>query len=260
MSLPPNPEPAPAAQDAEPERADTAPLPIPNAWVAGATVQLPPTGPGQPGNPWSAGPAGFPPPATRVSSNRHRVILLGAAGLAVAVAVAGVALWLRKPEVDETPAPTAAPPTTTSSAPVDPEQQARLLRLIPAGYPAGACSPVGPPREAIAKVNCTNNADPGGPTSASYTLLKDKQALKTAFDDVVHTSAVVVCPGNYQSPGPWRRNAAPQIPAGTLVCGQHQNLPMVAWTTDEEQMLSVVRSKPGGPNLEQLYAWWTTHS
>lgn len=263
MTMPPNPEPTDASPpSSEADQDDTGPVQIvePNgAWVSNATVQIPSPPPEQPAHPWAAGHVGFPPPATRVS-RRKRGALLGAAGVAALLVAGGVTLWLRQP-APEPPASTAEPATTTTTrANVDPEQQARLLALVPDGYPTGACSAGEPPQEAIAILSCTNNTDPGGPTSATYTLFRDKSALTNAFDHVVHTSAVVVCPGNYQSPGPWRRNATPDRSAGMLVCGQQQSLPMVAWTTDEEQMLSVVRSKRGGPNLEQLYAWWSTHS
>ena len=80
------------------------------------------------------------------------------------------------------------------------------------------------------------------------------------FDDVINTSSVVNCPGNIQSPGPWRRNATPQQVAGTLVCGFQQSKPTVAWTTDAEMLVSEVQSGPQGPNMVQLYTWWASHS
>ena len=68
------------------------------------------------------------------------------------------------------------------------------------------------------------------------------------------------CPGNIQSPGPWRRNATPQLVAGTLVCGFDENTSTVAWTTDSQLLLSEIQSGPQGPNMVQLYAWWSSHS
>jgi hypothetical protein len=71
---------------------------------------------------------------------------------------------------------------------------------------------------------------------------------------------VVTCPGNIQSPGPWRRNATPQQISGTLVCGVLQNRPTLAWTDDVALLLGVVRADDKGPTLDRLYAWWSSHS
>jgi len=46
----------------------------------------------------------------------------------------------------------------------------------------------------------------------------DKASLRPLFDDLLRGSTIVTCPGNIQSPGPWRRNATPQQVSGTLVC------------------------------------------
>ena len=108
--------------------------------------------------------------------------------------------------------------------------------------------------------NCDNNSDPGGPTSASYLLARDKTALDAAFTGAVRADAVVNCPGNIQSPGPWRRNATPQQTSGTLICGVQGGVPTVAWTDEERMSVSIVRSDPPGPSLDQLYQWWSSHS
>ena len=208
---------------------------------------------------WATAPVAFPAPPVRIGRQHNTALLLGVAVLAAVLGAGAAMFWLRDP-APSSEMSTVSPPAPSTPTSIDPEQQAKLLQLVPGGYPAGACGPVEAPKDALAKVDCANNADPGGPTSASFTLFKDQSALSAAFNDVVHTSSVVVCPGNFQSPGPWRRNANPQVSAGTLVCGQQQKLPTVAWSTDGEKLLSVARSKPGGPNLEQLYAWWSTHS
>src|SRR5690606_31609133 len=117
-----------------------------------------------------------------------------------------------------------------------------------------------PVNGALAQVSCDKNDDTGGPLTATYTLAKDGRALRELFDGVVNASAVVNCPGNIQSPGPWRRNATPEQTAGTLVCGFQQSRPTVAWTTDADLMVSEVQSGPQGPNMVQLYTWWASHS
>lgn len=72
--------------------------------------------------------------------------------------------------------------------------------------------------------------------------------------------SVVTCPGNIQSPGPWRRNATPQQVSGTLVCGVQQDRPTLAWTDDIALLLGVVRADDKGPTMDRLYAWWSSHS
>lgn len=191
---------------------------------------------------------------------KHKPIGLGpiVAGLAAAV-VAGLAVWLVWPSSDGPDAAGAdASPSATPT--VDPEANAKLLRVLPQGYPSDACKPADLPNGALAKVDCGANADLGGPPSASYTLLRDKDTLRTAFDDLVRATSVVTCPGNIQSPGPWRRNATPQKISGTLVCGSQQSLAAVAWTNDADLLLCVARARAEGPTLDQLYAWWSTHS
>ncbi len=144
--------------------------------------------------------------------------------------------------------------------PVDADAQAKLLRFLPPGYPPDSCAQVDPPTGASARVDCTQNADADGPPSATYTLVRDKAALQAAFDGVVRGASVVTCPGNIQSPGPWRRNATPQQVSGTLVCGIQQNRPTLAWTDDVALLLGVVRADDKGPTLDRLYAWWSSHS
>lgn len=116
------------------------------------------------------------------------------AGVAVAV-VAGLAVWLGWPSSDGSESPDATQPTTAAPANSVPRQ--RLLTLLPAGYPAAACTPVD---AGEAAVECAQNADAGGPPSATYTLFKDQTALESAFDAVVRNMRVVNCPGNIQSP------------------------------------------------------------
>jgi hypothetical protein len=182
------------------------------------------------------------------------------AGVAGVLAI-GLAAWLFWPSSDAGESSNTASTTpTTTEKPADTEAQAKLQRLLPPGYPSNSCKQVDPPKGALAQVDCTQNADTDGPPSATYTLVRDKAALQTAFDGVARDTAVVNCPGNIQSPGPWRRNATPQQVSGTLVCGLQQSRPTVAWTDDIVLLLGVVRADDKGPTLDQLYAWWSSHS
>ena len=92
------------------------------------------------------------------------------------------------------------------------------MRMLPSGYSPGSCEPATTPPRALAKIVCTHNGDPAGPTAATYTLVAEKASLRPLFDDLLRGSTIVTCPGNIQSPGPWRRNATPQQVSGTLVC------------------------------------------
>ncbi|PJE00932.1 MAG: hypothetical protein CK429_35820, partial [Mycobacterium sp.] len=60
--------------------------------------------------------------------------------------------------------------------------------------------------------------------------------------------------------GAWRRNAAPTKVAGTLFCGTRAGQAAVVWTSDAQSLLNVTEAGAQGPSLDQLYAWWGTHS
>ncbi len=180
-----------------------------------------------------------------------------------AVAIAGIAIWLLWPTSapSGSPGPGAAPATTSAST--SSEAQQRLRTALPPGYPAGACPAVDASQGALAKVSCARNTDVGGPPAATYTLLKDKAALDSAFAATVGAARVVNCPGNIQSPGAWRRNATPDQVSGTLFCGYQGDVPTLAWTDDAKLTLgSIIGSADPstGPDLDQLYVWWSSHS
>jgi hypothetical protein len=163
---------------------------------------------------------------------------------------------------DEVPASASTTPQTksTPASRRDANAEARLLQSLPPGYAPGVCAPVEPAPGVSARVNCGANTDPSGPTSATYTLALDKPALDRIFADAVTADSVLVCPGNIQSPGPWRRNATPETISGTLVCGVRHNAPTIAWSDEARMLVAAIRSDPPGPSLDQLYNWWSTHS
>jgi hypothetical protein len=181
------------------------------------------------------------------------------AAVAAAALLAVVAIWLLWPSGGSTSPKTDAAPTTTARS-VNSDAQERLLVALPPGYSPDACKPVDVPQAAVAKVGCTQNGDAGGPPAGTFTLARDKTALDSAFGAVVGNTTVVNCPGNIQSPGAWRRNATPQQVSGTLVCGFHDTVPTLAWTDDAKLLLSSVDGAEDGPNLDQLYVWWSSHS
>jgi hypothetical protein len=132
--------------------------------------------------------------------------------------------------------------------------------ILPPGYARSSCQPAETEPGGLATLSCDTNTDPGGPPVAEYTLFPNNAALSAAFDRLVATSSQLICPGNIQSPGPWRRNRSPEKEAGILFCGNRSDRPTIIWSDQERLLLSVVQSNSGGPTLEQLYEWWPQHS
>lgn len=195
------------------------------------------------------------PRATKVKSIGIQPKTLFAVGGAVVLAAALVLLLINL-FGDSGGSGEAAGETPRKAQPAD---QQRLETILPQGYSDTACAPIDPPSGALAKVSCSANSDPGGPPSATYTLVADTSALRTTFDGIVGAARQVNCPGNIQSPGPWRRNAAPDVVAGTVFCGFRQDVPTVAWTDDAKLMVASVDGAAAGPNLDLVYTWWRGH-
>ena len=130
-------------------------------------------------------PALAPSPAPAFSSRRRvmaqartapripvRVAL--AVGAVVVLTVAPIGGWLLLRPSGHT-APTAGPaPATAQGDPVPGPNQARLMRMLPSGRSPGSCEPATTPPRALAKIVCTHNGDPAGPTAATYTLSPKK--------------------------------------------------------------------------------------
>ncbi|MGJ6127316.1 hypothetical protein QN239_32575 [Mycolicibacterium sp. Y3] len=143
------------------------------------------------------------------------------------------------------------------SRPSDTDVQ-RVKNAVPKGYSDTSCT--ARDASAEASVKCGPNTDPGGPQTATYTLYTDQQALNQAFATTIAGFDQVTCPGNIQSPGAWRRNAAPNKVAGTLFCGTRAGQAAVIWTSNAQTLLNVTEAGAQGPTLDQLYTWWSTHS
>ncbi|ORW16064.1 hypothetical protein AWC17_15065 [Mycobacterium nebraskense] len=221
--------------------------------------------------------AGPPPPprvsvspVVRTSRSRRYVAAprrwIAAGGIGAAAAAVALLVWLVLPSHNSASNSGASRSSTSSTAssssaaaptaaPIE-----QLRRVVPAaGYPPGACTPAPPGPAAV--MSCGPNVDPGGPSAAIYTLARDTASLQAAFAQVISTANTVVCPGNIQSPGPWRRVSDPSVPKGTVFCGFRDDRPLMAWTVDSEHLLAVVASDVPDPNaLNALYAWWATHS
>ena len=201
---------------------------------------------------------------------------LAAAAAAVAVVAIGTLVWKGFSGSSE---PTASAPASTTSAtasdtstttsssatptPVSTVDAGRLTRLIPAGYPPGACAaaPETTASGPAAVTSCRGNADLAAPSTSTYTLARSPEAMRAEFDRVMNGpgTETVVCPDNMQSPGPWRRLTNPDQPVGTLWCGLRGGQPVLAWTLDSEAFIGTIQSPDRGA-LDQLYTWWASHS
>jgi hypothetical protein len=242
----------------DPDDADTGPLETshPDDRVD------PDDGWGRPAETWAGR---FDAPLTvsprQVQTNRRPVVFFSIVAVVVIAAVGGLIYWLVRPSGDASDAPSASPATSSASPSTESDPAAQTLtRMLPAGYPAGSCKPAAAPKGVAAQVTCDTNSDPGGPMTATYSLAKDKAALDSMFNDVIAASTRVNCPGNIQSPGPWRRNATPDKVSGTLFCGLQGNRPTIAWTDDSRLTVSAVQAGPSAPTFDELYAWWSSHS
>lgn len=83
--------------------------------------------------------------------------------------------------------------------------------------------------------------DTSGPRVGRYTLVADLPVLQAQFTEITASTRQQICPGNIQSPGPWRHNATPEQVAGQLYCGvRGDGTPIIAWT-DDARLLPVGR-------------------
>lgn len=195
-------------------------------------------------------------------SKRKRLLRTGAA----LVVLVGLVVWMtNRSGSDDMAADTetsgsaagASQPTTTLSSTA---AHARLLKLLPEGYPQGTCTSTTPADGAIAEVTCGRNVDIDGPPAATYSLFPDSGALRLSFDNTVQATTVVNCPGRIQSPGAWHRTATPDKSAGMLLCGMRQGSPVLVWTNAAGLMIGSLRTERSAPTLEQFYTWWSSHS
>jgi serine/threonine-protein kinase len=155
---------------------------------------------------------------------------------------------------------TTRPPTTTTSA-ISADLQ-RLLRALPAGYPPGACTRDNQPMPgAVVSVKCGANTDPNGPPVSAYGLYPDLKSVQDAFTSFTKTFAIQTCPGGKASPGTWWHTQEPNTILGQIACGIYKgNEPQVMWSNQQSMVFALAAGKTPGPNLDQLYKWWASHS
>jgi serine/threonine protein kinase len=194
---------------------------------------------------------------------RNRWLILGAAAVVLVAAAAAVGIWLTMKPSGQQHSKTGAGKTAPASTDAPNNHQARLLSLLPSGYPAGVCTPATPASDsiwvnAVAMVTCGPNTQPGGPSHATYGLFPTPDSLKKAFTDDVANVGLVKCRGESRSPANWHYDQGPNETAGMLACGTYDNHPNVIWTYDQKLMLSDVSGDPA--TIEDLHTWWDTYS
>jgi serine/threonine kinase PknH len=221
--------------------------------------------------PWSQGPS---PPRKR----NPWAIVAGAAAVVAVLVLAAIGISLAMGHDDNknsnahrtttttttTSVATTTTTTTRSTSPSTPpaDAQNRLLAVLPAGYPPGTCKPEDKPMSgAIVSFTCGQNTDPNGPTVAAYGLFPGLKGLQDAFSRFMQSDTVVKCPGDKVSPGTWWHNKDPNTVLGQIACATHKGgQPRVMWTNQQTMVFALVGGKAQGPNLDQLYKWWTSHS
>ena len=275
-SPPPSPSPVPGstpvpAPSAPPWRPDSGPIP--------ATGQPPTTPPYyQAGNAnWGAPPPHTPPqftgpPAWNQPPPKRRnpwpIIAAVAVALVVIVAAAvGISMVMggddSNPQANHTSTTTTTTKTVTTTTTTQAgNPQSKLLGMLPAGYPSGACTPATPKANsiwvnALAMVDCDQNTNQGGPSRAVYGLFANPDVLKKAFDDDVAAVQLLNCPGAGASPDGWHHDSTPTVTAGMIACGTYKNHPNVIWTNEARLMLCDVYGDP--PAIEDLHTWWTNY-
>ena len=127
---------------------------------------------------WNQG-GGPPPVVPRPPAKRgpNVGLIVGIAAAVVAIG-AGAAYLVLRPSGSDEPAQAAETTVaeTTSAQQEAEDANARLMQAIPKGYPSGACEPVARLAGAMSTIACTVNKDPGGPMSATYSLLTGSAA------------------------------------------------------------------------------------
>jgi serine/threonine-protein kinase len=151
--------------------------------------------------------------------------------------------------------------TTIEPTPTeDPDSfQAKLMALIPVGYPTSVCEAASPPSPgALATIDCKKSVQPGGPEAARYSIFADKDQLILHFNESLkEDDEVLRCPGaDADSPIDWNFKANPDEVAGQVACGTYQGNADVLWMQYDELMLADVQST----DMAGLHDWWLNYS
>ncbi len=269
------PPPAPAPPYPAPSGPSSGPMPpaaqpAPHYYQAnsGNWAGPPPSPPQQ----FAAGPTPWNQPPSKPKRSPWPIVAgVAAVVVVLVIAAVGISLTMGGGDTDNhqahgtttntttrTLTTTSSPATTTRAG----DLQRKLVSLLPAGYPSGACKPTTPEANsiwvnAVAMVECDQNTNPGGPSHAVYGLFANADALKTAFDDDIAAMQLMNCPGGGPSPDSWHYDKTPTETAGMVACGTYKNHPNLIWSNESKLVLSDVFGDP--PTIEDLHGWWAKY-
>lgn len=129
-----------------------------------------------------------------------------------------------------------------------------VVGLLPPGYAASSCTrATNPFPNAIASLDCTDDANSETPDYARFTLYDKLDGLNADFAITIGGMALAPCPGGNASPGTWNYGPHLSQPGGRIACGSVEDQSDVVWTRDSQLLLATVN---GGPSLNDLYSWW----
>jgi hypothetical protein len=220
-------------------------------------------------------PLGATPPGQKPKGNKGPLIAVGAlVGVAVLVLGAIGIFFLVKDDDNKagptmtTASPTKSPerssPTRTRITDPTPTEnpdsfQAKLMALIPTGYPTSVCQAASPPSPgALATIDCDKSVQPGGPEAARYSIFADKDQLTLHFNESLKENEETLrCPGaDADSPIDWNFKANPDEVAGQVACGSYKGNADIMWTQYDQLLLADVQST----DMNALHDWWLNYS
>ncbi len=195
----------------------------------------------------------------RESVTRLRPLLVRAgvasAVLAVLLGIGAAVLFFDRDEPGSSQAVTGLATHTVPVSEFTPAEK-QIVGLLPTGYVAGACTRATDAfANAVASLDCTQNANSDTPTYARFTLYNDLDALTGDFQTTARGMVLSPCPGGSVSPAPgtWTSGSNTDPIGGKVVCGSVADRANIAWTRDAQLLLSTIN---GGPDLSTLYQWW----
>ncbi|KAA0080590.1 serine/threonine protein kinase [Mycolicibacterium sp. P9-64] len=230
------------------------------------------------GNAWPPPPpppGGANPPGQKPKGNKGPLIAIGAIACVLVLVLAAIGIFFLVKDDNKKAGPT-MPTASTSKTPErsttrtrttteptpteNPDSfQAKLMALIPDGYPTSVCEAASPPSPgALATIDCQKSVQPGGPEAARYSIFADKDQLILHFNESLkENDEVLRCPGaDSDSPIDWNFKASPDEVAGQVACGTYQGNADVMWTQFDKLVLADVHST----DMASLHDWWLNYS
>jgi serine/threonine kinase PknH len=181
------------------------------------------------------------------------VVLVVAVGLAALAAGVAFVVARHSAGSSSTSVPSRRPSVSSTTTVPASQPLQRLYQVLPRAYTSNNCSPADSPnRQALATVECKKTSDPGSPTYAAFSLYPNAAALDKAFQDGISEDAVAPCPHGGDSPGIWHTEGAPNVSAGSVVCGTYNKGPDLLWTQNKDLLIGDIQ----GPDLNALYQFW----